>query len=277
MQALLLARSPRRWHGSVEQPRLPEKHLARGQNDLRVQVGPLQVKASGPPGRARASPITLPLSPGLPSSPKTGWRGPACRLCWGPGWEALQVSMPAAPSRSVPPASLSHRLHPTRVQASLRLLHPGADPEMTHPCPATGYARIEAPGTWKVNMLPWSGTRDGTGWAGLGSGLDRQPQEWVGARKGSANGADPAWRQEGGPAGARVASTLKCFFPSPGPAHQSSGPHSHLRPVHALESVTSTLLQPRSQLLRHPIYFPCVSDMFMNLRLNSTLNQSSFP
>ena len=171
VQALLLARSPRRWHGSVEQPRLPEKHLARGQNDLRVQVGPLQVKASGPPGRARASPITLPLSPGLPSSPKTGWRGPACRLCWGPGWEALQVSMPAAPSRSVPPASLSHRLHPTRVQASLRLLHPGADPEMTHPCPATGYARIEAPGTWKVNMLPWSGTRDGTGWAGLGSGL----------------------------------------------------------------------------------------------------------
>ena len=126
-QALLLARSPRRRHGSGEQPRLPEKHLARGRDDLRVRVGPRQVKASGRLARARASPVTLPLPPGLASSPEMGRRGPACPLYWGPGWEALQVSTWAAPARSIPPASLSHWFHQTRVQASLRLLHPGGD------------------------------------------------------------------------------------------------------------------------------------------------------
>lgn len=184
VQALLLARSPRRWHGSVEQPRLPEKHLARGQNDLRVRVGPLQVKASGPPGRARASPITLPLSPGLASPPETGWRGPACPLCRGArvgGAAGVHAghSVQKHPSR-FPLTSASPDASPGFPAAPPSRCRPGDD--SSHP--ATGYAHIEAAGTWKASVLPWSGTRDRTGWGGLGSGLDWQPQEWVRGQEG---------------------------------------------------------------------------------------------
>ena len=161
-----------------------EKHLARGRDDLRVRVGPKQVKASGRLARARASPVTLPPPPGLTSSPEMGRRGPACPLCWGPGWEALQVSTQAAPARSIPPASLSHRLHQTRVQASLWLLHLGGD-----------WRRLILPNNWICTQQSARDTEGecaamvrnqrphGLGWAGQ---WDRLAASRVGAGPGGA-------------------------------------------------------------------------------------------